>query len=65
MQYQEEEIPEAKFMYDISPMAVTVTKEGRRWYDYLTSLLSLLGGAFAVIRLLDDVIYNVMKPKKD
>jgi hypothetical protein len=34
--YDEVNVPEARFSYDMSPMSVVVQKEGRKWYDYLT-----------------------------
>jgi protein disulfide-isomerase-like protein len=65
MPYSEDGIPEAKFMYDISPMAVLVEKKSRHFYDYITSLLAILGGTFTVVSLIDNSIYFVMKPKAD
>lgn len=34
MQYGEDEVPEAKFSYDLSPMAVVVSSKGRRYVRY-------------------------------
>lgn len=65
MKYDEHGVPDAKFHFDISPMAVQITKEGRRWYDFITSLLSLLGGTFTVIGLVEGFLYSVLKPKKE
>lgn len=65
MPYADEGIPEAKFMYDITPMAVLVEKKSRHFYDYITSLLAILGGTFTVVSLIDNSIYFVMKPKAD
>mmetsp|Transcript_11647 Transcript_11647/g.19778 ORF Transcript_11647/g.19778 Transcript_11647/m.19778 type:complete len:462 (+) Transcript_11647:1-1386(+) len=65
MPYQEEDVPEAKFIYDISPMAVVVEKKGRHFYDYLTSLLAILGGTFTVVQLFDNTLYALFKPKAD
>ena len=65
MTYTDDDLPEAKFIYDISPMAVVVEDNGRRFYDYLTSLLAILGGTFTVVSLLDNTIYFVTKPKAD
>jgi hypothetical protein len=31
MQYQEDDVAEARFSYDISPMAVVVSKKNRRY----------------------------------
>jgi hypothetical protein len=65
MPYADEGVPEAKFMYDITPMAVLVEKKSRHFYDYITSLLAILGGTFTVVSLIDNSIYFIMKPKAD
>ena len=62
--YEETDVPEARFSYDISPMSVIVEREGRRWYDYLTSLCAIIGGTFTTLGLIDSVFYRVFKAKK-
>lgn len=62
--YDAVNVPEARFSYDLSPMTVTVTKEGRKWYDYVTSLCAIVGGAYTTLGLIDAVLYKVLKPKK-
>lgn len=62
--YDETNVPEARFSYDLSPMSVVVEKEGRKWYDYLTSLCAIIGGTFTTLGLIDAVLYKVFKPKK-
>ena len=43
-----------RFGFDISPMTALVSnRSAKRWYDYITSLLSILGGAFTVVSLLE------------
>mmetsp|Transcript_16549 Transcript_16549/g.49415 ORF Transcript_16549/g.49415 Transcript_16549/m.49415 type:complete len:304 (-) Transcript_16549:31-942(-) len=43
-----------RFSFDISPMVAEVTnRSSRRWYDYITSLLAILGGFFTVVQLVD------------
>jgi Endoplasmic reticulum vesicle transporter len=49
MYYNEEAVPEAKFSYDMSPMAVKVVKNRRRWYTFITHLLALVGGTFSIM----------------
>jgi hypothetical protein len=46
-------VSEAKFSYDLSPIAVNYIQESRTWYDYLTGVLALVGGAFTVIGMMD------------
>jgi len=62
--YDVSNVPEARFSYDLSPMSVVVEKEGRKWYDYLTSLCAIIGGTFTTLGLIDAVLYKVFKPKK-
>lgn len=65
MFYAEEDVPQALFAYDISPMGVVVRKEGRAWYDYLTSLCAIIGGSFTTLGLIDAAFYKIFKPKFD
>lgn len=65
MPYGAEDVPEAKFLYDISPMAVLAEKKGRHFYDYITSLLALLGGTFTMVSLFDNTLYFLTKAKAD
>eukprot|EP00590_Aulacoseira_subarctica_P001077 CAMPEP_0172431512 /NCGR_PEP_ID=MMETSP1064-20121228/58767_1 /TAXON_ID=202472 /ORGANISM="Aulacoseira subarctica , Strain CCAP 1002/5" /LENGTH=473 /DNA_ID=CAMNT_0013178241 /DNA_START=58 /DNA_END=1479 /DNA_ORIENTATION=- len=62
--YDEVTVPEARFSYDLSPMSVTVQKESRKWYDYLTSLCAIIGGAFTTFGLIDSSLSRVLKTKK-
>eukprot|EP00979_Chaetoceros_neogracilis_P014399 scaffold4595_cov267-Chaetoceros_neogracile.AAC.21 len=62
--YDEVNVPEARFSYDLSPMSVVVEKNGRKWYDYLTSLSAIIGGTFTTLGLIDAVLFKVFKPKK-
>lgn len=45
-------IPQAKFSYDLAPVEVIVTRGDRRWYDYVTQLFAITGGAFSVMSIL-------------
>lgn len=62
--YDDVNVPEARFSYDLSPMSVVVEKQGRKWYDYLTSLCAIIGGTFTTLGLIDATLYKVLKPKK-
>mmetsp|Transcript_19279 Transcript_19279/g.54665 ORF Transcript_19279/g.54665 Transcript_19279/m.54665 type:complete len:157 (+) Transcript_19279:3-473(+) len=48
---REDDVPQAQFHYDIEPFSIVVTRSEKRWYDFLTSLLAMLGGSFVVMRL--------------
>lgn len=62
--YDDVNVPEARFSYDLSPMSVVVEKQGRKWYDYLTSVCAIIGGTFTTLGLIDATLYKVLKPKK-
>ena len=61
--YQSQVIPIAKFQYDYSPVSVTHRVKSRKWYDYMTSLLAIVGGMFTVIGMLEGSL-NAMTKKK-
>jgi thiol-disulfide isomerase/thioredoxin len=46
--YQQDVTPEAKFIIDLSPIAVRYERTSRHWYDYVTSLMAIIGGTFTV-----------------
>lgn len=48
---QRKTVPQAKFSYDLSPVEVVVRKGERRWYDFVTSLFAITGGAFTVMSM--------------
>jgi hypothetical protein len=54
---------EAMFSYDLSPIVVTYNRESRSWYDYLTGVLAIVGGAFTVIGMMDSSLYSLSKKK--
>merc|ERR1712080_736091 len=41
-----DKIPMMRIFYDISSVEVTVFREIRTWYDYVSSVLAIVGGAF-------------------
>jgi len=55
--YDEDETPCAKFSYDLSPLAITVGQKATKWYDFITSVLGIIGGTWTVIRLFDNVLF--------
>jgi len=54
--YATDQAPEAKFIWDLSPISVTYRLKTRRWYDYITSLMAILGGTFTVVGMLQSGI---------
>merc|ERR1711920_1093391 len=53
---QRKTIPQAKFSYDLSPVEVVVRKGERRWYDFVTSVFAIIGGAFTVMSMTSGVL---------
>jgi len=64
MHYHELDVPEAKFSYDLSPMAVAVSSTGKHWYDFVTSCCAIIGGTFTTVGLIDGVLHKVFKSGK-
>eukprot|EP00931_Biecheleriopsis_adriatica_P077690 TRINITY_DN511_c0_g1_i2.p1 TRINITY_DN511_c0_g1~~TRINITY_DN511_c0_g1_i2.p1 ORF type:complete len:492 (-),score=76.06 TRINITY_DN511_c0_g1_i2:75-1550(-) len=46
------QIPQAQIHYDIEPFSIYMKRDEKRWYDFMTSLLAILGGSFVVMRLM-------------
>ena len=51
--YGHDQVPEAKFIIDLSPIAIRYRRESRPWYDYVTSLMAIIGGTFTVVGILE------------
>jgi hypothetical protein len=64
MQYTDDEVPEARFAYDLSPMSVRITRSSKHWYEFLTSMCALIGGTFTMMGLLSGFLSALFKPKK-
>lgn len=64
MQYEDNEVPEARFSYDLSPMAVVVTRRGKHLYEFITSMCAIIGGTFTVVGLLNGFLHVLFKAKK-
>ena len=57
-------LTEAKFTYDLSPIAVSYERNWRKWYDYLTSVMAIIGGTFTVVGMLESSIDTVTSKKR-
>ncbi|GAB4850709.1 hypothetical protein Ancab_030009 [Ancistrocladus abbreviatus] len=59
--------PAVYFLYDLSPITVTIKEERRSFLHFVTRLCAVLGGTFALTGMLDRWMYRfleaVMKPK--
>lgn len=57
--YQNDIVPEAKFTIDLSPIAVKYRTVYRPWYDYITSLMAILGGTFTVVGMFESALFRI------
>ncbi|KAL9178413.1 hypothetical protein ACHAXT_000060 [Thalassiosira profunda] len=64
IQYDVMEMPEIKFLWNLSPMGMNLTKEGPRWYEYITSLLAIIGGTYTTLGLINATLLRIFRPKK-
>lgn len=63
--YREDIVPEAKFSYDPSPIAVYHRKTyDKYWYDYITNVMAIIGGTFTVIGMLENTIHAAISKKR-
>lgn len=62
--YKTDIVPEAKFTYDLSPIAVSYSKKYRAWYDYFTSVMAIIGGTFTVVGMLESGIHTISSKKR-
>jgi hypothetical protein len=61
--YKNDQVPEAKFIVDLSPIAVSYRIMSRPWYDYITSLMAIIGGTFTVVGMLESGIRTATRPR--
>lgn len=62
--YRNDVVPEARFMYDLSPIAVSYEWQSRTWYHYITSVMAIIGGTFTVVGMLESGIQAVAQGKR-
>jgi len=58
--YRNDIVPEAKFVYDLSPIAVSYDKTSVHWYDYLTSVMAIIGGTFTLVGMMEGAIHSAV-----
>ena len=57
-------VPEAKFVYDLSPISVSYRTESRRWNEYITSLFAIIGGVFTMVGMIESSIHATVSRSK-
>lgn len=55
---EEEELPSAKFSFDLSPMRVLVLETTRSFTHFLTSVCAIVGGVFTMLGIFDAVLHH-------
>jgi Endoplasmic reticulum vesicle transporter len=53
-----------KFIFDLSPIAVSYSTRSRHWYDYMTSIFAIIGGTFTAIGILESSIAKALSARK-
>lgn len=57
-------VPQAKFSYQLAPVEVHVREAGKKWYEFCTSVLAIVGGAFTVVGLIQGMLATTGKAIK-
>jgi hypothetical protein len=52
------------FMYDLSPMMVTLTETSRSLAHFLTGVCAIVGGVFTVAGMVDGMLYHSQRALK-
>merc|ERR1712194_382190 len=55
----EDDIPQLQFHYDIEPYSVLIKRDPKKWYDFITTVMAMLGGSFVVMRLATTISLGV------
>jgi thiol-disulfide isomerase/thioredoxin len=58
-------VPQAKISFDLAPVEVVYSGSQRRWYDFLTSVFAIVGGAFTTMAWLTGTLNTASKAFKD
>ncbi|MBA0741174.1 hypothetical protein Gogos_014344 [Gossypium gossypioides] len=53
--------PAVYFLYDLSPITVTIKEERRSFLHFITRLCAVLGGTFALTGMLDRWMYRIIE----
>jgi len=55
------ELPSAKFSYDLSPMQVLVLESSRSFTHFVTSVCAIVGGVYTMIGIFDAVLHHSVR----
>jgi thiol-disulfide isomerase/thioredoxin len=57
-QYTTEDIPAARFSYELSPIQIWVTEKRKPFYHFITTLCAIVGGVFVVAGIIDGLLHS-------
>jgi thiol-disulfide isomerase/thioredoxin len=57
-QYTTEDIPAARFSYELSPIQIWVSEKHKAWYHFITTLCAIIGGVFVVAGIIDGLLHS-------
>ena len=56
--YNTDDIPAAKFSYDMSPIQIVVTEKRKALYHFITTTCAIIGGVFTVTGIVDGILHG-------
>ena len=62
-QYDDDSSPKAMFIFNLSPMAIVISRIDRKWYDFVASVCAVIGGSFTVLGIFNGLLTYIL-PKK-
>jgi thiol-disulfide isomerase/thioredoxin len=62
---EEHAVPRAHFAYDFSPLGVVIQRKRTPWYEFVTSLVAIIGGSYAIVQLFGGAADSVYLARKD
>mmetsp|Transcript_75994 Transcript_75994/g.220722 ORF Transcript_75994/g.220722 Transcript_75994/m.220722 type:complete len:486 (+) Transcript_75994:99-1556(+) len=51
----EDVVPQVQFFFDMEPFSIHIRNDDKRWYEFATSLMAIMGGCFVVMRLMTGI----------
>ena len=56
--YNTDDVPAAKFSYDMSPIQIVVTERKKAFYHFVTTTCAIIGGVFTVAGIIDGIVHG-------
>eukprot|EP00929_Paragymnodinium_shiwhaense_P027194 TRINITY_DN16008_c0_g2_i1.p1 TRINITY_DN16008_c0_g2~~TRINITY_DN16008_c0_g2_i1.p1 ORF type:complete len:479 (-),score=111.79 TRINITY_DN16008_c0_g2_i1:147-1583(-) len=53
-------VPQAQFHFDFEPYSIKFERDGKAWYEFVTSMMALVGGVYATMRLMTTTSLGVI-----